>query len=109
MSDYKETGTIYKIFPTEQVSASFKKRVIVLKTEGEYSQLLKMELTQGNCDKGDFVKEGQTATIHFNLRGREYINKEDKALYFVSLNAWKIEAAAENTPAETEDNETLPF
>ena len=93
MSDLKLSGKIYKIFPTNQVSEKFKKREIVLETESDkYPQLVKFELTQDNCSKADDLQTNQECTFHFNVRGREYINKENVAMYFVTLNVWRIES-----------------
>jgi len=103
MSDLKLSGKIYKIFPTNQVSEKFKKREIVLETESDkYPQLVKFELTQDNCSKADDLQTNQECTFHFNVRGREYINKENVAMYFVTLNVWRIESVVMEKPKETE-------
>lgn len=92
------TGTIKHVFDTEQISDKFKKRTVVLTTkDGEYEQHIPVEFVQDNTDKLNDVGEGQEATIHINLRGREWNGK-----YFVNVQGWKIEVA------ETETNDT-PF
>jgi len=88
----KSYGKVKVITPTVQVSDSFKKREVVITTEETYPQDLKFEFTQDNCSKADGLQVGQLATIFFNLRGREWTNKEGKESYFVSLNAWKVES-----------------
>ena len=109
MEKLQVTGTITKIFELQQISDKFTKQEFILTTPGEYPQPIKFECTQNRCDQLAHKEEGQTATVHFNLRGREWTNKEGKVSYFVSLQPWKIEAEAVNTPTETVDNETLPF
>lgn len=92
------TGTIKHVFDTEQVNDKFKKRTVVLTTkDGQYEQHIPIEFVQDNVDKLNDVGEGQEATIHINLRGREWNDK-----YFVNVQGWKIEVT------ETETNEP-PF
>ncbi len=92
------TGTIKHVFDTETISDKFKKRTVVLTTkDGEYEQHIPVEFVQDYTDKLNDVDEGQEATIHINLRGREWNGK-----YFVNVQGWKIEVT------ETETNDT-PF
>ena len=91
MSELKLTGRLHKIFPTNQVSDSFKKRDFVIETEDQYPQMVKFELSQNSCDKISSYKEGDVITTYFNVRGREWTNKNNEVVYFVSLNAWRIE------------------
>ena len=85
------TGKLYRAFDTQQVSDSFKKRELVLLTDddGKYPQHVKFELTQDKCIDLDMFKEGQTITVSFNLRGREWNGK-----YFTNLQAWRIQDAS---------------
>ena len=43
-------GTIRVINPTQQVSASFKKRELVVSTDEQYPQHIMIEFTQDKCD-----------------------------------------------------------
>lgn len=111
MSNLQTTGTIKKIFPHQQVSEKFAKQEFVLEIEdGQYPQLVTFQCTQSYCNQLEHKAEGQKVTVHFNLRGREWTNKEGKVMYFNSLNAWKIEALE---VAKTDTNgafsEELPF
>jgi single-strand DNA-binding protein len=87
-------GKLYLDLQTQQVSDKFKKREFVLLTDThtEYPQHVKFELTQDKCDLLDKFKEGQTITVSFNLRGREWNGK-----YFTNIQAWRIQAAATTT------------
>ena len=92
MAELSLTGKVYKIFETTKISDSFEKRDFVIETEDQYPQKVKFELTQNNCSKIDDLKEGEMVTVHFNIRGREWNNtQKGEMVYFVSLNAWRIE------------------
>ena len=87
------TGTIKHVFDTEQVNDKFKKRTVVITTkDGQYEQHIPIEFVQDNVDKLNDVGEGQEATIHINLRGREWNDK-----YFVNVQGWKIEVTESET------------
>jgi hypothetical protein len=82
------TGRLHKKGETEQVTDSFRKRELVLEIEdGKYTQTVPFELLQDRCPELDKFEEGQTVTVHFNLRGREWNGR-----FFVNLAAWRIEA-----------------
>jgi hypothetical protein len=117
MSELTLTGRLHKIFDTNQISDSFKKRDFVIETEDQYPQMVKFELTQNTCDKINDFKVGDEITAHFNVRGREWTNKNNEVVYFVSLNAWRIEkvgnapasvSTASEIPADDSDSD-LPF
>ena len=100
------TGKLYRAFDTQQVSDSFKKRELVLLTDddGKYPQYVKFELTQDKCNDLDMFKEGQTITVSFNLRGREWQGK-----YFTNLQAWRIQDASTVTaPAPPQKTSGAP-
>jgi hypothetical protein len=113
----KITGQIYKIFETQEINASFKKREFVVETNEQYPQKIKCELTQNNVSKIDDFKVGEHVTVHLNIRGREWVSpKTNEETYFVSLNAWKIDR--EDNPstdfpttaeAPKDDEDDLPF
>lgn len=81
------TGRVHKLFPTEQISDKFSKRVVVIETkDGEYTQTIPVEFTQKNIDKINNVSEGQEVTVAINLRGNEY-----KGKFYSSIQGWKID------------------
>ena len=116
--NYSIEGTMLKKYDTAQITDTFKKREFVLEVEdGQYTQLIKMQLTQDNVTKIDSVNVGDKIAVRFNIRGREY-TKDGNTSYFNNLEAWKIEhgatveAVATTTPTETEKNanaDDLPF
>ncbi len=92
---YQLSGLIKVVNDTQVVSEKFKKReFVVTDSSGQYPQDILFQLTQDRVDLIDGYQPGQQVTVNFNLRGREWINKEGKALYFNSLDVWKVEAPA---------------
>lgn len=84
-------GRLYKKFETTQITEKFKKREFVLEIEdGAYTQMVKMQLTQNNCEKLDPFEVDDQLKVTFSLRGREY-TKEGNTSYFTNLDAWRIE------------------
>jgi len=88
------TGKIKKIDETKTFGASgFRKREMVVTTNEQYPQMLMVEFVQDKCDLLDSYQIGQDVKVSINLRGREWINPEGKAVYFNSIQGWRIEAA----------------
>lgn len=116
---YQLTGTIKAINDTVQVSEKFKKREFVVTDNDEmYPQDIQFQLAQDKCDVLDAYNVGDSITVSFNLRGREWTNPQGEVKYFNTLDAWRIEQAkqapaqpqpmAEDLPTgEGEDD--LPF
>ncbi len=105
MSELKLEGKIIAVFDKQQVTDTFAKREFVIETDDQYPQAVKFELTQNKCDEIDSYKIGDDVIVHFNVRGRKWTNKEGKDVYFISLNAWRLEslsAANNDVPPPTE-------
>lgn len=120
MSDLKLTGKLIAKMNKQQVTDSFSKREFVMETDEQYPQAVKFELTQDKCEEIDNHKIGSSIAVHFNARGRKWTNKEGKDMYFVSLNAWRIEKletanesippSQSNEPAANDTfSDSLPF
>lgn len=95
------TGRIKVLGAEQQVSASFKKRELVVTTEEQYPQHIIIEFTQ---DKGDLLNNyslGEMVKVSINLGGREWVNPQGETKYFNSVRGWKIERLAANAPAAT--------
>mgnify|MGYP003629901747 FL=1 len=117
---FEATGTLYKISDVQQITDSFRKREFVLEMiDGAYTQLIPFQLTQDNCVKVDDMLPGTEIKVTFNLRGREWTSPQGEAKYFGSLDAWKVDRVAHETPAPaatpqreaapTASNDDLPF
>ncbi|CAL2056971.1 DUF3127 domain-containing protein [Tenacibaculum sp. 190524A05c] len=84
-------------------SNGFRKREVVVTTDEQYPQMLMIEFVQDKCDLLNNFQVGQDVKVSINLRGREWINPEGKAMYFNSIQGWRIEnlqqaSAPQNMP-----------
>lgn len=86
------SGKVKEIQAEEQVSSSFKKRNLIVKTEEEYPQHILVEFNQDKCDLLNSLVPGQSVKVHYNLRGREWVNPQGESKYFNSIQGWKIES-----------------
>ena len=88
------TGKIKKIDETKTFGASgFRKREMVVTTNEQYPQMLMVEFVQDKCDLLNSYQVGQDVKVSINLRGREWINPQGEAVYFNSIQGWRVEAA----------------
>ncbi len=110
MSDLKLEGKLIVVKDTEQVTTTFSKREFVIETDEQYAQLVKFELINTKCSEIDAFKIGDSIIVHFNVRGRKWTNPKGEEVYFVSLNAWRLEnvgssaAAPNDIPPPTADD-----
>lgn len=88
--DFTITGTIHKIFESDQKSQNLTVREFRVKTDGQYAQTLKFQLINDRCDLIESYHLGQKVAVTFNIRGKE--NQEGKC--YVNLTAWKVQPAA---------------
>lgn len=114
---YEITGTIIEIYDAVDVSSKFKKREFVLEKKEqsnsfEFTDYIKIQLTQDKCSLLDQFRKGEQVKVSFNLRGRKW-EKEGNISYFTNLEAWKIERPAGNTgelsSSSPADEEDIPF
>lgn len=108
------TGKIKKIEETKTFGESgFRKREMILTTDDQYPQMLKIEFVQDKCDLLDKYKLNDSVKISINLTGREWINKEGEAVYFNAIQGWRIELIelhnSEKVPVKPEVDDNLPF
>ena len=122
------TGRIKVINAEQQVSATFKKRELVVSTDEQYPQVIMIEFVQDKCDLLNNYNPGEEVKVSINLRGREWVNPQGETKYFNSLQGWRIEkvgqapqqgqqvppmpAAAAFEPATNfteEEHDDLPF
>lgn len=85
-------GIVHQVDAPQQINEKLTKRVLVIKTEEQYPQLVAFE-TINKPELFDGYNSGDTVNVSFNIRGREWENR-----YFVSLHAWKIERQSSTTP-----------
>jgi hypothetical protein len=98
--EYK--ATLMKKMDAVRISEKFVKREFVVSDKHpQYPQTILFELVNDRCKELDAFNEGDEVNVHFNIRGRDWTNKEGKVVYFVTLNAFKIvlEKKGEGVPA----------
>lgn len=91
-------GKVKVINPEQQVSASFKKRELVVTTDEQYPQDILIEFTQDKCDILNSYKQGEAVKVSINLRGREWTNPQGEVRYFNGIQGWRIERTAAAVP-----------
>lgn len=86
------TGTIDKIFPEKHISERFNIREFVLRIGADtpYPQPVLLTLVNKNCDLIANFHAGDTVNCCFNVRGKEKVNKQGEAVYFNSIEVWRI-------------------
>ncbi|MFK8008806.1 MAG: DUF3127 domain-containing protein [Saprospiraceae bacterium] len=95
MAAFEAEGKLYKKMDTQQVTDTFKKREFVVEmVDGAYTQLVKFQMVQNNCEKLEGFNEGDDVKVTFNLRGREWTSPQGEVKYFSTLDAWKIDSQA---------------
>ena len=94
------TGKIKVINAEQQVSASFKKRELVVTTDEQYPQYIMIEFTQDKCDLLNNYQPGEPVKVSINLRGREWVNPQGETKYFNSIQGWRIEKEQAQAPAQ---------
>ena len=97
MASFQQTGTVFFIDEPVQVTETFKKREFVLEVPGTYIEYVKFQTVQDKTSLLDAFSEGDTVTVHFNLRGKKY-EKNGAVNFFNSLDAWKIESGEGQQP-----------
>ena len=85
-------GQIVGINETEVKSEKFSKREFKVKTEGQYPNTYKVQVTKDKCSLLDKFKVGDEVNVHCNLNGRDWTNPTTQIVSnFISLDCWRIE------------------
>jgi single-strand DNA-binding protein len=100
-STFKQTGRIYKIGDFRKVSDSFSVQDFRIETDGQYPQKISFQLTQDRVTLIDAYRIGDLVTVHFDLRGKDYTDKNGESRNATNLNAWKIERVGDQSVAPT--------
>ncbi|RAR48109.1 DUF3127 domain-containing protein [Flavobacterium lacus] len=93
------SGKIKVINAEQQVSASFRKRELVVTTDEQYPQHIMVEFTQDKCDLLNSYKVGEGVKVSINIRGREWVSPQGETKYFNSIQGWRIERLQAEAPA----------
>ena len=100
-------GELIEVFDTQEVTVTFKKREFAIKTSGEYSQEIGLEVTQDKVDLLDTFKVGDNITASVNLRGRKWTNADGINKYFNTIQAWRV--VKNEGQSTTQEEQPLPF
>jgi translation initiation factor IF-3 len=92
-------GKIKMVGTTQDVSASFKKRELVVTTEEQYPQHIMVEFTQAKVDDLNSYQVGEQVKVSINLRGREWVNPQGETKFFNSIQGWRIEKVQAEAPS----------
>lgn len=86
-------GTLHKKFDVQRITDTFSKREFVLRTADNpsYPQYVKLELWKDKSILLDNAEEGDELMVRFDIKGKEYTNKNGDISYFNSLVAFKID------------------
>jgi single-stranded DNA-binding protein len=93
------TGKIKVINAEQQVSASFKKRELVVATEEQYPQFISINFVQDKCDLLNNYNVGDAVKVSINLRGREWVNPQGETKYFNDIQGWRVEKLQAEEPS----------
>ena len=101
-SELKKVGAIAKIGKAKSGQGSngtWKNIEFVIKTDDKYNNVIPFVIF-GEEKVDNFVKYnkvGQTVEVDFNISSREYKDKNGEERYSVSLQAWKVFVAGNNS------------
>lgn len=93
-------GRVKVINDVQQVSASFKKRELVVTTDEQYPQHIIIEFTQEKTDMLSEYALGELIKVSINIRGREWVSPQGETKYFNSIQGWRIERMQVAAPAQ---------
>lgn len=93
------TGRIKMIGAEQQVSASFRKRELVVTTDEQYPQHIMVEFTQDKTDLLNSYQVGEEVRVSINLRGREWVSPQGETRYFNTIQGWRIERPGQSQQA----------
>lgn len=94
-------GKVKFIGAEQTVSASFKKREIVVTTDEQYPQHISIEFQQDKTDLLNSYAVGEPVKVSINLRGREWVSPQGEVKHFNTIVGWRIEKVEGSTPAQT--------
>jgi translation elongation factor EF-Tu-like GTPase len=80
-----------KVVQSVVEKGSFKSQNVVITTSEQYPQDISIHFVQDKCSLLDNKRAGDEVKVSINLRGREWINPQGEAVYFNTIQGWKIE------------------
>jgi len=94
-------GKVHEIGEVRQVSGTFRKRELVVEHSAgpQHREHIKFEAVQDRVGIFDGLSVGDAVTVHFDLRGRPWTDRNGKTSYFNTLRALKVEKDGPAAPA----------
>ena len=85
------TVKLHKVGELRQISDTMavQEFVVLDDSNAQYPQHVTFQVKNSNIAMLQSLQIGQQITVHFNLRGREFV-KDGQNKYFNTLEAWKI-------------------
>lgn len=108
MASFEISGRLSIKNDTVTVSDKFTKREFVIETEGQYPQLVALQLSQDKCGLLDRINIGTELTVSVNLRGRKWTGPDGVDKYFNTLDVWKIQGGTTEQPEPGPSGPTAP-
>jgi|APFre7841882793_1041355.scaffolds.fasta_scaffold00188_5 hypothetical protein len=86
-------GVIKRISDLQKISDKFTKQEFVVTIDGStpYPQHIQLQCTQDKCNLLAPLNEGDEVKVYYNLRGKEYTDKEGNIKFFNTIECWRIE------------------
>lgn len=98
-------GKVHFVSDVINVTDTFRKRELVVEyaENPQYPEYVKFEAIQDRVNLMDNISVGQEVEVSFNLKGREWTNKQGEKQYFNTLQLWRVNPvsgeAAPSAPA----------
>ncbi len=102
------SGRIKVINPEVQVSATFKKRELVVTTDEQYPQHILVNFIQDKCDILNNYQIGELVKVGINIRGREWVSPAGETKFFNDIQGWKVDRMAAEAPAGQQVSPPMP-
>ncbi len=106
MDSYLASGKIVHIGETEQITDTFKKRVVVVEIisgdQGQYANEVPFELMNKAAHYVDSMKVGDTVDLMFSLGGNAWVRDGHPTIWFGSNKCFniKVQGGGQATPAQ---------
>lgn len=102
---FSVTGTVIEVGPVEQISDSFRKRILVVKyaENPQYPEEVQFEAHQDRVSLFDNIYAGDEVEVSWNLRGKKWTSPQGEDKWFNTLVCWRVNKTgqAASTPPPT--------
>lgn len=101
------TGKVYQINETQQITEKFSKREFVLELSNNpaYVEKVLFTLTRDKIDSINEYKVGDTISVKYNLKGREWTSPQGDIKFFNTLEVWNISSSSSSDEAESSESQ----